>query len=638
MEFKHETPVTVGGPDGASGSPNGSPTGNGDSSSPPQNGRHRHRRRPHHGNHHLKLLPDAPTVRETIKSAAETLAATLSKARPLRKDELVRLGRSLLHRTGQPETFLGFAMVLIGNSFWRSQFLATPFERRLLLLPPGVDHAASCGSGNSEESETGREPCSACALLRSQQRAERLGYRVLLADRSSVVLNTIVEGTIDGILGVARMDVLEKAIDKVLITGVPSYVVPLRSGTALPSEEAPAPLWHEEWFDEIFDRYEPQPAARTSSFVPLMRAANRLFTEDFGRLLPRDRSRSPERAVSPLGITEDVAYDWLANGGKRFRPFITLAAYDAAAGDGAAAISPEAIAAGRFPDSVCRVAMAIEAFHKASLVHDDIQDDDQFRYGRDTLHRVHGVGPAINIGDYLIGLGYRLVNSCYKDLGADVAAEIVHSMADAHIKLCDGQGAEMAWQFDPDWSLTPADALHIYALKTSPAFEAALHAGLRMAGPIDEYAGLVRPFASHLGIGFQVLNDLKDWQGDADNKLLAGQDALAIRPTMLLALALEAASASQQRDLREIYESHEDDALRLRRLLQLFSDLGAFDAAVALVDRSREQALALAQDVRPAALERLLCFLVDTVLARETPVPGASTLLREGAGVPGAAR
>ena len=56
-----------------------------------------------------------------------------------------------------------------------------------------------------------------------------------------------------------------------------------------------------------------------------------------------------------------------------------------------------------------RVAMAIEAFHKASLVHDDIQDDDLFRYGRETLHRSEGLGPAINIGDYLIGLGYRLV-------------------------------------------------------------------------------------------------------------------------------------------------------------------------------------------------------------------------------------
>ncbi len=61
------------------------------------------------------------------------------------------------------------------------------------------------------------------------------------------------------------------------------------------------------------------------------------------------------------------------------------------------------------------------------------------------------IGPAINIGDYLIGLGYRLVNSCRGDLGADVASDIVESMSQAHLQLCDGQGAEMAWRDHPDW-------------------------------------------------------------------------------------------------------------------------------------------------------------------------------------------
>ena len=62
------------------------------------------------------------------------------------------------------------------------------------------------------------------------------------------------------------------------------------------------------------------------------------------------------------------------------------------------------------PRWIRRAALSIEAFHKASLVHDDIEDDDIFRYGRATLHRQYGVGTAINVGDYLIGLGYRLVD------------------------------------------------------------------------------------------------------------------------------------------------------------------------------------------------------------------------------------
>jgi len=66
---------------------------------------------------------------------------------------------------------------------------------------------------------------------------------------------------------------------------------------------------------------------------------------------------------------------------------------------------------------VKRAAVAIETFHKASLVHDDIEDDDAYRYGHETLHRVHGVGTAINVGDYLIGLGYRCVSRDRKALG-----------------------------------------------------------------------------------------------------------------------------------------------------------------------------------------------------------------------------
>lgn len=265
----------------------------------------------------------------------------------------------------------------------------------------------------------------------------------------------------------------------------------------------------------------------------------------------------------------------------------------------------------------------IETFHKASLVHDDIQDDDLFRYGRQTLHRSHGLGPAINIGDYLIGLGYRLVNSTARSLGADVACDIVENMASAHIRLCDGQGAEMAWQNSPDWNISPLDALQIYALKTSPAFEAALYSGLRMAGPIEPYAEVIPQFCRQLGVGFQILNDLNDWRGDQNNKLVAGQDALALRPTVLLALALQSATDEQKQALEQILgTAEEDDQLRLGRLRRIFSATGAFEKARALVDKSRQRAEAIADDVEPEELRKLLYFLVDTVLAEEDePLP-----------------
>src|SRR5207248_3476293 len=266
---------------------------------------------------------------------------------------------------------------------------------------------------------------------------------------------------------------------------------------------------------------------------------------------------------------------------KRSRPFITLAAYDALKG------APGTLSADKLdlPDAVRRTALAIEAFHKASLVHDDIEDDDTFRYGRTTLHRQHGVSTAINVGDYLIGLGYRLVSRERKALGGEVTADIIDRLADAHLKLSEGQGAELLWRDAKDKTLTALDALKIYALKTAPAFEASLYSGLRLAGPTDKYEKTIVDFSRHMGIAFQILNDLKDWEGDSDNKLVAGQDVLAGRPTLLLALALEGLGGADRADMVALLQKDETRLTpavgpeTVARVRMLFEKAGVFEKA-----------------------------------------------------------
>ncbi len=556
---------------------------------------------------HLKAVPETLALRERVKAAAEQYAEGLSKTEPFTKDQLEGFGRELLDQLNMPEKYLGFAMVLIGNFFWKRQFVSIPFERRLLLLPHCLKHAEGCPA-EYDEFGLDCESCGACSIADYKVKAEKLGYKVLVAEGSPIVLKIIVSGYVDGILGVACLNVLEKAIDKVLIAGVPSYAIPLHTGDCKNTS------LDQSWVWDVLEKYEPLEENQTRSFVPLMRAANQVFDRDFERLLPRVRATSPEKSASPLGKTEDISYDWLKNGGKRFRPFITLAAYDAATGGKSL---KSANGQFDFSDSVGRVSMAIGAFHKASLVHDDIQDNDLYRYGRETLHRAFDVGTAINVGDYLIGIGYRLVNSSRSELGADVACDILDRMAAAHIKLCDGQGAEMAWQRSPDWNMKPIDALQIYALKTSPAFEAALYSGFRMAGPMDAYDDMVPSFCRHLGVGFQILNDLKDWRGDDDNKLIAGQDALALRPTVLLALAIDGADEHQRERLEAILTSEGDEDGRIEELRAIFESCDVFEKAEALVVKSRARAEALADDVESEEVRQLLYFLVDTVLAEE---------------------
>jgi geranylgeranyl pyrophosphate synthase len=265
-----------------------------------------------------------------------------------------------------------------------------------------------------------------------------------------------------------------------------------------------------------------------------------------------------------------------------------------------------------------RTAMSIEAFHKASLVHDDIEDGDQYRYGEKSLHNRYGIATAINVGDYLVGLGYRLVSRDRKELGSETAADILDYLAESHQRLCEGQGAELMWRDVPDKQLTPLDALKVYALKTAPAFEAAFYCGLRLAGPCDEYIQPVKAFARNLGVAFQILNDLKDWEVDNDNRQSVGTDLLGGRPTVLWALALEGLGDEQRDELLSLVDADSPLAAdrRVIRARQLFFEAGVFDTAYRLVDKHQQKAEEIADEIQPDELRRLMYYLVDTVLDR----------------------
>jgi geranylgeranyl pyrophosphate synthase len=571
----------------------------------------------------FKIVPETRTLRDQIRAAAAVFAKPLDRSRPFTRPELQAMGEKMLADVGQPEHYLGFAMVMIANEFWRDQVQAIPFERRLLLLPHCLKNAEGCPADYDEFGLDCRK-CGACSVADFKTRAEDLGYKVLVSEGTPIVLKIIVSGHVDAIVGVACLNVLEKAIDKILLAGIPCVAAPLLSSNCKSTSV------DDDWVFEMVNLHTPS-AVKTKTYVHVMRAANALFDEpELSRLAPRPRASAPlalaGRGVGSEGVKPDplsqheaIAYDWMALGGKRSRPMITLAAYDAMKG-GKGTLSEQGL---ELPDAVKRTALAIEAFHKASLVHDDVEDDDTFRYGRTTLHRQYGVGVAINVGDYLLGLGYRLVAKERKELGGDCAADVLNKLSEAHLKLAEGQGAELLWRDAADKSLTALDALKIYALKTSPAFEAALYAGVRLAGPADLYEKPVNEFCKHLGVAFQILNDLKDWDGDSDNKLVAGQDVLAARPTLLLALALEGSAPADREELLGLLAGRHalDEQAVVDRVRFLFDKSSVFAKAEKLVEKYRARAEQVADEIEPAELRELLYFLVDSVLDRQEKPP-----------------
>lgn len=565
---------------------------------------------------HLKQVPDRLALREEIRDRCYQICEKLDKSRPLSKDEMEKITRGLLEDMGLPESYVGWTLVMMTSAFWRDQVSAIPPERRLFLLPHCLKHAEGCPA-DYDQFGLDCKTCGACSIADYRTQAEELGYRVLVAEGSPIVMKILVSGYVDAVVGVACLNVLERAFDKILLAGIPCMAVPLHSSDCRNTSV------DEQWVFDMIHLPHREPQQKTATYVHLMRAAQEMFDrQELTRLIaPQRQTEATANAelrdlpnLDPIAATERLAIDFIGRGGKYSRPFTTLAVYDSLTGGQGTSPDGAAHVAG-YSDAVKRSALAIETFHKASLVHDDIEDDDEFRYGEPTVHRQFGISTGINLGDYMIGLGYRLVSREVKTLGPEVVAKILDQLAEAHMRLSEGQGAELMWRDSASKELTPIDALKIYALKTSPAFEAALHCGIALAKTREDYRDEMRKFARHVGVAFQILNDLKDWLGDSDNKLSAGNDIIGGRPTVLWALALQNLKEDRKNELIRIANDPDlTAAAKIQRVRSLYLEGGVFEAAQQLVEKYRAKAEEIADEIDPEPFRRLLYYLVDSIL------------------------
>ena len=160
----------------------------------------------------------------------------------------------------------------------------------------------------------------------------------------------------------------------------------------------------------------------------------------------------------------------------------------------------------------------------------------------------------------------------------------------------------------------PLDVLSVYALKTVPAFEVALYAGVRMADTRQLPADVIRSFCRSVGVAYQILNDLDDWEPDHQNKLVAGQDALAARPTILQAFAVDAGKGAQDRRLLDLIGVQAPDESVVAQLHDLYAERGVFAKAQRLVQKYRSRAVDRADAVEPPVMGDLMRFIVDVLL------------------------
>lgn len=498
-------------------------------------------------------VPQSRVERERLREAVRSHVAALDVTAPVALAELLAIGADAAAAAGVEATYGKFATVLASNEIWRRPLARIPFNRRVLLLPQCLRSLDSC-RGEMDEFGLLCAECGACPIGSLQARAEAMGYVVLIAEGTTIVTTLLEQGRVDGVIGVGCLSVLERAFGPMSDDAIPGIAVPLIKDGC---EDTAVDV---DWVLEALCLLEEEKPSARLDLERLKEHVNALFEP--GRL----------REILDWGDSpaETVALEWLAKGGKRWRPFLSVA------------VARTLLADGRVDEGVERLAVAVECFHKASLVHDDIEDRDARRYDEPSLHEQYGVPIALNVGDLLIGEGYRLIARCAGD--ARRAAAMLQVAAEGHRNLCLGQGAELDWAATRR-ALSVQDVLRIFRWKTAPAFEVALRLGAVWAGAEAAVHEALVDFSAALGIAYQIRDDIEDSAVDPESA------QRSLRPS------LPAAISGQRSELA----SDAGDALR---------------AARALLDKYRSEAIEALRPLRSFELKSLLQRALGRILGR----------------------
>jgi geranylgeranyl diphosphate synthase, type II len=264
--------------------------------------------------------------------------------------------------------------------------------------------------------------------------------------------------------------------------------------------------------------------------------------------------------TAPAKLMESVQYSLLA-GGKRLRPTLVLECCRACVQSGGMSRSSANA-------SALAAAAAMEFIHTFSLVHDDLpaMDDDDLRRGRPTNHKVFGEAMAILAGDAMVTMAFEI-------LATDAASSIIPTLVKelAHASGPHGMIGGQVLDIDgEEKSLTLAQLQHVHRMKTGALLTASCRMGAIAAGASETQLAAVSEFGRHLGLAFQIIDDVLDvtstpeQMGKATNK-----DAAKGKNTYPVLMGLEASQREAHHQLSLALDALKDfgaDADGLRNL------------------------------------------------------------------------
>ncbi len=286
-----------------------------------------------------------------------------------------------------------------------------------------------------------------------------------------------------------------------------------------------------------------------------------------------------------IEMLQESSHHIIRAGGKRLRPQVVFLCYLAAGGDDLTTVVP--------------LAAAIELVHTATLVHDDINDHSPTRRGRVAVHARWGRTFALLTGDYLFTKVYELM--------APYSSDYNVVMADACVKLVEGETLQAATA--KSGVIDQETYKRIVALKTASLFRAGAMMGARLAGGEEPIVEALGNYGEHLGISFQIVDDVLDVVGDPDtlgkpvgNDVNQGSGALM------------AQNGRNTSDGRSISGGDVDPIMAMMARLR---DSGAVEIALQEAERMAAAAISSIAIVPDSPASAGLVELVDLVLERQ---------------------
>lgn len=256
----------------------------------------------------------------------------------------------------------------------------------------------------------------------------------------------------------------------------------------------------------------------------------------------------------PQSLYEPVKYV-LSLGGKRIRPVLMLMSYNLFRDE---------------PDDIINQALALETYHNFTLLHDDLMDHADLRRGHPTVHKRWNANTAILSGDTMLLLAYQRMQQC------DIRhlPQVMSLFTETTLQIDEGQQYDI--DFETRLDVTESEYIEMIRLKTSVLLACALKIGAIMGDAPAEDAELLYRFGEHIGLAFQLQDDLLDVYGDPKvfGKAIGG-DILSNKKTFMLINALNHADEAQRTELEYwLHATAFDPQEKIHAVTRLYDAIG----------------------------------------------------------------